>query len=95
MLDGLPAELIGALGLGPLVALAVFYVLTGRLMPRSTHDQIVADKEAQIAYLRETLTTEQERGRLQAEQVHELLEHSRTTVAVIQSLPRLADREPR
>jgi hypothetical protein len=94
MLDGLPAEFIGAVGPTALLGITVLFILGGRLIPRSTHDAIVASKDAEIAYLRATVATEQERGALQAEQVHELLEHSRTTVAVIQSLPRAAQRGP-
>lgn len=43
---------------GAFVALAVqqvWMVISGRLLPRSTVDRLLSDKDAEIAYLRETV----------------------------------------
>lgn len=85
-MSGIPAELLGTLGPTALAGLAVLMVLSGRLIPRSTHDAVVAD-------LRQTIEVERERGRLLLEQNGELLEHARTTTAVITALSPAAGRE--
>lgn len=87
MLDGIPASLLGALGPAALASLAVLLVMVGKLIPRSTHDAIVAGKDDQIAYLREALALEAERGRLQGEANAELLEHARAVDQFIRALP--------
>lgn len=80
MFDGFTGELVGALGPTALLALAVLLVLNGRLIPRGTHDAIVAD-------LRETVATERQRNEVLLRQNGELLEHARTTTALIKALP--------
>jgi hypothetical protein len=84
-LGGLSAELLGALGPAALAGLAVLLVLLGRLIPRSMHDQIVADKD-------KTIAVERQRADLLLQQNAELLEHARVTAAVIQAL-QAPDRE--
>lgn len=91
MLDGIPAELVGALGPTALVGIAVLLVFVGRLIPRSTHESIVASKDEQIKYLKEALALEVERGQLQGEHLGELLEHSRAVDQFIKALPRGAE----
>lgn len=86
MLDGISAELIGALGPVGLLSLAVLAVLLGRLIPRATHEERVADKDRQIERLDKALETEVERGRVRDEQFSELLEQSRLTVQLLQAL---------
>ena len=51
-IDGL---VLGTLAPGAIAASAVLLVLTGRLIPRSTHRTIVAGKDQEISYLREAL----------------------------------------
>ena len=88
MLDAVPPQLLTGGGLAGLLSLAVWLILTGRLVPRSTVDALLAGKDQEIARLAEAHALEVQRGDLQAEHLGELLEHARTTTQVIRSLPR-------
>lgn len=106
-MDGIAAELLGTLGPSAVAGLAVLLVLMGRLIPRSTHDGIVAAQRQVIEAQREhakLLATQSEllstqcqllaaQGQELAAQNRELLEHARVTTAVIQALPAIADRD--
>lgn len=71
-------------GLSGLVLAVAWMVFTGKLVPARTHDKIVADKDAQIAKL-------QAAHDKVAGQRDELMELARTTVAIVQALPRVKD----
>lgn len=88
MFDGIPAGFVTGSGLSGLVALAVLLIMGGKLIPKSTHDQAIADRDKQIEFLKSALLTEVERGRVRDGQVSELLEHARTTNAFIRAMPR-------
>jgi len=82
-------------GAAGLVALIVFLVLRGNLVPRSTLRDHLAGRDARIAELAEERDTwraayeTSEAGRhLAQEQARELLELSRTATHVLTSLPR-------
>ena len=87
MLDGIPVANIGA---GGLVAITVLLLLIGKLVParrvdevradaQKRIDEIRADKDAQIIMWRAVAETSQA-------QMAELLEHSRLTVQLLQSI---------
>lgn len=80
--------LLSAGGAGGIAALAVVAVLTGRLVPRSVLRDRIADKDKQIAQYREAAeVSTRAQGEL-AEQVRELTEMGRTTVALLSALQR-------
>jgi hypothetical protein len=78
---GVPASV---LTVGGLLGLAVLLVLTGRLVPRRT----LVDKIAEAERWREAYEHAEEARAEQAEQIGELVELARTTHAAIASLPR-------
>ncbi|WLP90266.1 hypothetical protein [Gordonia sp. NB41Y] len=52
----------GDISTGALLAVAVVLLLTGRLIPRTTHDREIADKDAQITYLQAALDVNREKS---------------------------------
>ncbi len=67
---------------GAFVALAVqqvWMVISGRLVPRSTVDRLLSDKDAEIAYLRET-------GEKLSQTVDKLTAPARLAVQAIETL---------
>lgn len=79
---------VGTIGPPTLVVLAVISVLTGRLIPKSTHDAMIA----QAARWEEAYKNEAARGDELARQVGELMELARSSEAILKALPRA--REP-
>jgi hypothetical protein len=78
MLDGLPIAPISA---GGLVGLVVLMILTGRLVPRRTHDDALKDRDAwRTAH-----------GALR-EQMQEIIPLIRATHAVLTAVPHAARR---
>lgn len=79
-----------SLGSAGLLAAVVLMVLTGRLQPKASIDERLADKDRQI----ETWRAAYERGlEIQGEQQKQLsvlLEASRTTTRVIAAIPQAA-----
>ena len=86
MLDGITADIIAAAGPVGLLSIAVLFVLLGRLIPRSQHQDRIADKDATIARLDKALDAEIERGRVRDEQVGELLELGRLSTQILRAL---------
>lgn len=86
MIDGMPI-----LSFTPelLLGLLVLAIITGRLVPRRTHEDSLHDRDQWRAA---HMVSEQAR-QVSADQVEELLEHARTTDAFIRSLPH-PGREP-
>ncbi|GAB3115634.1 hypothetical protein GCM10027160_23260 [Streptomyces calidiresistens] len=91
---GLPVQLLGMGSGWALLALAVYFIVTGRLVPQSVLQQILgrheAALEAQVEAARHWRqayeAAESGRARLEA-QNGELLESARTTTQVLTSLP--------
>lgn len=75
--------LVGQLGIGGLLSLAVWLILSGRLVPRSTVDDIrqQRDRWEQAARASESARAEDR------QQVRELLEVARVTERVLTALP--------
>lgn len=78
----------GAVGLLGAVAWMVF---TGRLIPASTVDKMLAVKQEEIAALNRGYDAEKARNELLTIQVGELMELSRTATAALNALPRAKD----
>lgn len=76
-----------SLGATGLLAVVVVLVLTGRLVPRSTLDDLRTDKDKQIELWRTAYETSMSAQDVQREHISALLEATRTTTHVIQSLP--------
>lgn len=76
-----------SLGATGLLAVVVLLVLTGRLVPKSTLDELRTDKDKQIEVWRTAYETSLSTQDVQREHISALLEASRTTTHVIQSLP--------
>lgn len=84
MIEGLPLSTLTPIGL--LVLVAVFPYLQmarGKLVPRSTLDDVIHDRDEWRASHRISETARQ----VSADQVSELLEHARTTDAFIRAFP--------
>lgn len=76
-----------SLGATGLLAVVVILVLTGKLVPRSTVDDLRSDKDKQIDLWRTAYETSMSAQEVQREHISALLEATRTTTHVIQSLP--------
>ncbi|MEV6798551.1 hypothetical protein AB0M91_09405 [Micromonospora rifamycinica] len=92
MLD-IPPALLGTGGPVGVVLFVVGLVLTGRLVPRSVHEDRIRDKDDQLTNLRQTLTVRDEQVRVRDEQTTKLLAQSDLTVQLLQSLAREAGRD--
>lgn len=77
---GLP---IGSLGAGGILTIVILLVLLGRLVPRRTLEDTIADRDQ---WREAHKTSEEARIELQ-QQVGELLELSRVTSTFIQAIP--------
>lgn len=73
---------LGDLGPAGLVAVAVLMILLGRLVPRSTLNDVKADRD----HWRRAHEISEQARREQMSQMETLLEHARTTNAFIQSI---------
>ena len=83
----------GGVGFAGLVTLAIWLILTGRLVPKSSVDALRSDwnarldaKETQVQDWKESTFRLQDTVAAQGAQLGELLEHSRTTAYFIQAL---------
>ncbi|WP_160051088.1 hypothetical protein [Nocardiopsis sp. FR26] len=79
------------LGLAGLVGLGVFLIWTGRLLPRSTVEDLLKARDERLADYKAANDALQESGRLKDQQISELLEHSRTSVSLLQALRSASD----
>ncbi|MFJ1900549.1 hypothetical protein [Streptomyces sp. NPDC088115] len=69
-----------------LLALVVLMVLTGRLVPRRTYDDLLKERDTwRLAHTESEAARTSERA-----QTQELLELSRTSAHALQALPRMA-----
>lgn len=78
------------LGATGLLAGVVILILTGRLLPKSSVDERVSDKDEQIASWKKAYESALAVQDVQRAHITELLDATRTTTNVIQALPRAA-----
>lgn len=76
-----------SLGATGLLAVVVILILTGRLVPRSTLEDVRADKDKQIEVWRTAYETSMSAQDVQREHISALLGAAETTTRVIQALP--------
>ena len=69
------------------LTLVVFLVLWGKLVPRSSIDDLRADKDKQIDTWRTAYERSEEAREIMRSQITELLQMARTTTHVIEALP--------
>lgn len=85
---------VGLVGLlTSVIAAGLYGLISGRLIPVSTHDKIVAARDAQLAQMRELYEAERKRGDLLAGQVSVGTEAARTAATAMDAL-RLAALTP-
>lgn len=85
VLDSLPIPTLGAAGL---LALAVWLILTGRIVPRRHYEDIEADRDRWRTAAEQWQTAHAE----QAKPVAELIEIGRTTERLLQAMVDERDR---
>ncbi|QBI56763.1 hypothetical protein [Streptomonospora litoralis] len=73
-------------GLTGLVSIGVVMILTGRLVPRSTVQEMRHERDARLSDLRAAYDASEEARRIQGEQLGELLETSRTNAELLEGL---------
>lgn len=74
-LKGIPPEIFTGGGFASLVFLSVWLIFTGRLVPRSTHEETRSDRDA----WRTAFETSEQARQKQAEQLDDLLESAKAT----------------
>jgi hypothetical protein len=79
LLDGLP---VGGISLSGLVVMFVLAILTGRLIPRATHELMLNDRDQ----WRDAAQKHAETVAEQSKQITELMEAGRTALHVAESL---------
>lgn len=82
LLAGVPTDLVTSIGGGGLLALAIWLVLTGRLVPKSTHEETRLDRDE----WRKTAETTQKRLDVISQQMDKLLASSLTVERFMTSL---------
>ena len=94
MIEGIPVALLNGIGVVGVVLMVGWLVFTGRLVPRRFVDDMRADHQRELDDISHDRSEWRAAHRIseaaRAEavgQVHELLEHARTTDAFIRSLP--------
>ncbi|MFE7461710.1 hypothetical protein ACWFMI_23310 [Nocardiopsis terrae] len=89
------AELIpwSGVGLTGVVTLGMVMILTGRLVPKSTVEEMRAERDARLAEMKAARDAEREAGQVRDQQITELLENSRATVQLIDGLRKTAGGE--
>lgn len=75
------------MGATTILALVVLLIVRGNLIPRSTHEDRMRDKDAQILYYQTALGQEIERNGEITRQMGMLMEVARTADHVLSSLP--------
>lgn len=89
-MDGFATFLTPTLGAGGVVLLVVLMVLRGALVPRSTVDLVVQDKDRQIAVWRALAEGRQEMIDLQQSQLNLLMGTAVTTERVLDAVSEAA-----
>lgn len=75
------------MGTTTILATVVLLIVKGGLIPRSTYEDRMRDKDAQILYYQTALDRERERSGILTSQVSTLMEVGRTADHVLSSLP--------
>ena len=86
-LAGLPWQ---GIGLSGLVTLAIIYVFTGRLVPKSVYDKMEASKDREIERWMQVAQRAETLADSQSQQITQLLEGGRTTVSVVEAIQQTA-----
>lgn len=81
-------------GLGGLVAAGLILVLTGRLLPSSTVEKLLASRDKIIEQQAATIARQDEQATTQAGQITALLESGRTTAHALEEIRRVAEQGP-
>lgn len=79
-----------SLGVGGLIVLTVVLILRGYLVPKTTVDQRMADKDEQITMWRTAYERADRALLLKDKQIEALLEGARTTTHVVEALSEAA-----
>lgn len=82
ILAGIPPEVITGGGFASLVFLCVWLIMTGRLVPRSTHQETRVDRDS----WRKAFEDAEAARRVQAEQLDDLLESAKATEKIMTAL---------
>lgn len=92
VLEKVPLAGGGAVGI---LSVVVYLILTGRLVPRSTLEDVRKDRDERVSeareresYWRTTADKQQEVISVLGANVGDLLEQGRTTLAIVAALPR-------
>lgn len=92
-LFGIPGAVLVQAGPGGALLLTVMAIVTGRLVPRKSVEDVRADRDARIAEAnargdewRAVATAQETRNDMQAHQIQQLLDTARTTNALIEGL---------
>ncbi|MGA3562617.1 hypothetical protein [Melissospora conviva] len=93
MLADIPAGLVGTGGAAGILAVAVWLILTGRLIPRTTHEDRIGDKDKQIAWLLEENAAKSAEAKIRTEQVNKLMSNSDLSLAILNSIAKTAGRD--
>lgn len=81
------AALTPTIGATGLLAGFVLAILTGRLVPKASLDDLRADKDKQIEIWRTAYETSMATQEVQRQQLSALIDANRTTTRVIQAIP--------
>lgn len=74
------------IGLGGLVTMAVLFLFTGRLVPKSVYDKMEASKDKEIERWIQVAQRAEDLADRQSVQISELIEGGRTTTRVVDAL---------
>ena len=93
MLDGVPVDHLVGYGSGwAIVCIFVIAILTGKLIPKSSHEREMAQCNSELLERRTEGRAKDEIIRIQAEQLHELEEVGRSVADVMRALQGLLRR---
>lgn len=97
LLEGLPW---GQLTAGGMLLVAVWLILTGKILPKATLTELRADMEARIQDARKeaddwraAFTAASESQQLQSQMLRELLENGKTSLSVLTALRETLERK--
>lgn len=81
----------GNIGAATLVTIFIILVFTGRIVPSSTVQRMLNFRETQVQDWKDAFLASEQARLEQDKQIGELLEHSRTTIRLIEALQRVRD----
>lgn len=76
------------IGAGAILAVGLWLIMTGRLVPRATLDDVRADRDSRLAEIRAETDAWRTAAETSLRQVTELMEQGRTTVALLEAIPK-------